>query len=183
MIIFTLAISVLFVEVQGQLFESEVYKEIRQDWAPVLLLFLESEATGSSLWSWGAAIYIDRIRPLVYNPMYLMRTRPIIGIETPFSVVIHLPLQRPVFSPQKYTVITILNWETRNLSIMAIGAAAGILVPHLHKRRKNENLTWIPVFGRYRFSHVNDILKCNNFPTTAAYSLINKTDFELQTKR
>jgi len=40
-------------------------KEIRQDWAPVLLLYLQSEAIVGNLFSWGAAIHIDRIRPLV----------------------------------------------------------------------------------------------------------------------
>ena len=43
-------------------------KEIRQDWAPTLLLFLETEAIVGNLFSWGAAIHIDRIRPLVYHP-------------------------------------------------------------------------------------------------------------------
>ena len=40
-------------------------EEIRQDWAPTLLLFLETEFIVGNLFSWGAAIHIDRIRPLV----------------------------------------------------------------------------------------------------------------------
>ena len=33
------------------------------------------------------------------------------------------------------------------LTGMAVGAATGILVPHLHKHRKNENLILVPVTG------------------------------------
>ena len=43
-------------------------KKIRQDWGELLVLFLETQATVGNLYSWGSAVHIDRIRPLVYHP-------------------------------------------------------------------------------------------------------------------
>ena len=51
-------------------------KDIRQDWAPVLMLYLQAEGIAGTLWSWGASIHIDRIRPLVYNPDVPMSEKP-----------------------------------------------------------------------------------------------------------
>ncbi len=43
-------------------------KETRKDWAPLFLLYLETEAIVGSLYCWGAAMHVDRIRPYVYHP-------------------------------------------------------------------------------------------------------------------
>ena len=41
------------------------------------------------------------------------------------------------------------HFPTDVITGIAVGAATGILVPHLHKRRDHKNLTLIPVTGRY----------------------------------
>jgi membrane-associated phospholipid phosphatase len=153
-------------------------KEIRQDWAPVILLFLEAEFITGSLWSWGAAIHIDRIRPLVYNPDVEYGEKTFIRNKNSFFsghtstsatasfytakvycdyhpelgskklIFYGLALIPPAFTGY-YRYKGMKHFPTDVLTGMAVGAAVGILVPHLHKKRKNENLTWIPVTGRY----------------------------------
>jgi len=153
-------------------------KEIRQDWAPVILLFLQAEFITGSLWSWGAAIHIDRIRPLVYNPdveygekTFMRNKNSFFSGHTSTSatasfytakvycdyhpelgnkkfIFYGLALIPPAFTGY-YRYKGMKHFPTDVLTGMAAGAAVGILVPHLHKKRKNKNLTWIPVTGSY----------------------------------
>jgi membrane-associated phospholipid phosphatase len=153
-------------------------KEIRQDWAPVLLLFLQAEAITGSLFSWGAAMHIDRIRPLVYHPDVEYESKTFYRNKNSFFsghtstsatasfytakvycdyhpelgpkklIFYGLALIPPAFTGY-YRYKGMKHFPTDVLTGLAVGAAVGILVPHLHKKRKNENLTWIPVTGRY----------------------------------
>jgi membrane-associated phospholipid phosphatase len=153
-------------------------KEIRQDWAPVLLLFLQAEAIAGNLFSWGAAIHIDRIRPLVYNPDVAYEDKTFFRNKNSFFsghtstsatasfytakvycdyhpelgnkkfIFYGLAVIPPAFTGY-YRYKGMKHFPTDVLTGMAVGAAVGILVPHLHKKRKNENLTWIPVTGSY----------------------------------
>jgi membrane-associated phospholipid phosphatase len=153
-------------------------KEIRQDWAPVLLLFLQSEAIAGNLWSWGTAMHIDRIRPLVYHPdvPYLDKTfvrnknsfysghtstsatasffvakvycdyHPELGNKK--FIFYGLALIPPAFTGY-YRYKGMKHFPTDVLAGIAVGAATGILVPHIHKHRKNKNLTLVPVAGHF----------------------------------
>jgi len=153
-------------------------KEIRQDWAPVLLLYLQSEAIVGNLFSWGAAIHIDRIRPLVYHPdvsyedktfkrnknsFYSGHTstsatasffvakvycdyHPELGNKKFF--IYGLALIPPVFTGY-FRYKGMKHFPTDVLTGLMVGAATGILVPHLHKHRKHENLTFMPFAGKY----------------------------------
>ncbi len=153
-------------------------KEIRQDWAPVLLLYLQSQAITGSIWSWGAAMHIDRIRPVVYSPdasyeektFYRNRNSFFSGHTSTsatasfFTAKVYcdyhpelgnkkfifygLAVIPPAFTGY-YRYKGMKHFPTDVLAGMAVGAAVGILTPHLHKNRKNKNLTWIPVTGRY----------------------------------
>ncbi|MCK4854738.1 MAG: phosphatase PAP2 family protein [Bacteroidales bacterium] len=152
-------------------------REIRQNWAPVFLLYLETEAIVGNLFSWGAAIHIDRIRPLVYHPdvSYEDKTykrnknsfysghvsssaaasffvakvycdyHPELGNKK--FIFYGLAVIPPVFTGY-FRYKGMKHFPTDTLTGLAVGAATGILVPHLHKR-KNSNLTLIPVTGRY----------------------------------
>jgi membrane-associated phospholipid phosphatase len=152
-------------------------KEIRSDWAPVLLLFLESEAIVGNLFSWGAAIHIDRIRPVAYyeDVDYLERTfyrnknsfysghtsssatasffvakvycdyHPELGAKK--FIFYGLAAIPPVFTGiNRYRGLK--HFPTDVLTGLTVGAATGILVPHLHKK-KNQNLVILPVTGNY----------------------------------
>lgn len=153
-------------------------KETRQDWAPLLLLYLETEAIAGNLWSWGAAMHIDRIRPLVYNPDVSYEDKTFVRNKNSFYsghtstsaaasffvakvycdyhpelgnkkfIFYGLALIPPAFTGF-YRYKGMKHFPTDVLTGMAIGAATGILVPHLHKHRKNKNLTLLPVAGRY----------------------------------
>ena len=153
-------------------------KEIRQDWAPVLLLFLESEAIAGNLWSWGTAMHIDRIRPLVYHPDVSYEDKTFVRNKNSFYsghtstsatasffvakvycdyhpelgnkkfIFYGLALIPPAFTGY-YRYKGMKHFPTDVLAGIAMGAATGILVPHLHKHRKNKNLTLVPVAGHY----------------------------------
>lgn len=152
-------------------------KEIRNDWAPVLLLYLETEAIVGNLFSWGAAIHIDRIRPVAYydDVEYLERTyfrnrnsfysghtsssaaasffvakvycdyHPELGAKK--FIFYGLAAIPPIFTGiNRYRGLK--HFPTDVITGLTVGAATGILVPHLHKK-KNQNLVFIPVTGRY----------------------------------
>ena len=153
-------------------------KEIRQNWAPVILLFLQTEAIAGNLYSWGATIPVDRIRPLVYHPDVSYEDKTFVRNRNSFYsghtstaaaasfftakvycdyhpelgnkkfIFYGLALIPPVFTGY-YRYKGMKHFRTDVLAGMAVGAATGILVPHLHKHRKNTNLTMVPVTGRY----------------------------------
>lgn len=152
-------------------------KEIRQDWAPVILLYLQAEGIAGTIWSWGAAIHIDRIRPLVYHPdvsygdkTFLRNRNSFFSGHTSSSatasfftakvycdyhpelgnkkfIFYGLAIIPPAFTGY-YRYKGMKHFPTDVLAGIAVGAATGILVPHFHKHRDN-NLTLIPVTGQY----------------------------------
>lgn len=153
-------------------------REIRQDWAPVLLMYLQTEAIAGTLYSWGAAIHIDRIRPLVYNPDVSFEDKTFVRNKNSFYsghastsaaasffvakvycdyhpelgnkkfIFYGLALIPPAFTGY-YRYKGMKHFPTDVLTGIAVGAATGILVPHLHKHRKNRNLTLVPVAGSF----------------------------------
>lgn len=153
-------------------------REIRQDWAPVLLLYLETQAMVGNLYSWGAAIHIDRIRPLVYHPDVVYEEKIFIRNKNSFYsghtstsaagsffaakvycdyhpelgnkkfIIYGLAVLPPAFTGF-YRYKGMKHFPTDVLTGLAVGAATGILVPHLHKHRKNKNLTLVPYTGTY----------------------------------
>jgi membrane-associated phospholipid phosphatase len=152
-------------------------KEIRDDWAPTLLLFLETEAIVGNLFSWGAAIHIDRIRPIAYssevryedriykrnkNSFYSGHTsssaaasffvakvycdyHPELGAKK--FIFYGLAVIPPAFTGL-YRYKGMKHFPTDVLTGLTIGAATGILVPHLHKK-KNPNMVLVPVTGSF----------------------------------
>jgi membrane-associated phospholipid phosphatase len=153
-------------------------RDIRQDWAPVILLFLETEAITGNLYSWGGTIHTNRIRPLVYNPDVSYGDKTSVRNRNAFYsghtstsaaasffvakvycdyhpelgnkkfIFYGLALIPPAFTGY-YRYKGMKHFPTDVLAGMAFGAATGILVPHLHQHRKNKNLTLVPVTGRY----------------------------------
>lgn len=152
-------------------------RDIREDWAPVLLLYLETEAVAGNLFSWGAAIHIDRIRPLVYNPDVSYADKTFKRNKNSFYsghtsssaaasffvakvycdyhpelgakkfIFYGLALIPPAFTGY-YRYRGMKHFPTDVLTGLAVGATTGILVPHLH-RKQDKNLTLIPVAGEY----------------------------------
>ncbi|MFC2115787.1 phosphatase PAP2 family protein [Bacteroidota bacterium] len=152
-------------------------KEIRQDWAPIILLYLETEAIVGNLFSWGAAIHIDRIRPIAYHPDVALSDKTFKRNKNSFYsghtsssaaasffvakvycdyhpelgnkkfIFYGLAALPPAFTGY-YRYKGMKHFPTDVLTGLTVGAATGILVPHLHKKR-NKNLSMIPVTGNY----------------------------------
>lgn len=152
-------------------------KEIRSDWAPILLLYLETEAIVGNLFSWGAAIHIDRIRPLVYNPDVSYKDKTFKRNKNSFYsghtsssaaasffvakvycdyhpelgarkfIFYGLAVIPPAFTGY-FRYKGMKHFPTDVLTGLVVGASTGILVPHLHKK-KNKNLALVPFTGSY----------------------------------
>ena len=152
-------------------------QEIRKDWAPLLLLYLETEAIVGNLFSWGAAIHIDRIRPLVYHPdvpyddkTFKRNKNSFYSGHTSSSAAASFFVAKvycdyhPELGNKKFLVYSIAvippvftglfrykgmkHFPTDVLTGLVVGASTGILVPHLHKN-KNSNFAMVPFSGQY----------------------------------
>jgi len=155
-------------------------KRIRQDWADVLLLFLETQAIVGNLYSWGSVVHIDRIRPLVYNPDIPWEEKT--GIRTKnafysghtsmsasasfFTAKVYCDYH-PELGNKKFLIYSLAlvppaltgffrykglkHFPTDVITGLVVGASAGILIPHLHKKMKS-NLVVAPFAG-----HVNGL--------------------------
>ncbi len=153
-------------------------RETRADWAPLLLLFLQTEMVAGNLYSWGAAIHVDRIRPLVYHPGVVYEDKIFIRNKNSFYsghtstsaaasfftakvycdyhpelggkklIFYGMALIPPAFTGY-FRYKGMKHFPTDVLAGIAVGAATGILVPHLHKHRPNKNLTMVPVTGQF----------------------------------
>ena len=161
-------------------------KEIRKDWAPLLLLFFQTAAATGNLYSWGSAVHIDRIRPLVYNPdvpweerTYKRNQNSFYSGHTSssasasfFAAKVYCDYH-PELGNKKYLVYSLAlippiytgffrykgmkHFPTDVLTGLAVGATTGILIPHLHKRTR-AGLTLIPYAG-----YVNGLALSYNF--------------------
>lgn len=153
-----------------------INEEIRQDWADVLLLFLETQAIVGNLYSWGCVAYVDRIRPLVYNADIPWEEKT--GIRTKnafYSGHTSLTASASFFTAKVYCdyhpelgnkkflyysmalvppMVTgffrykgLKHFPTDVITGLVVGASAGILIPHLHKRMKSD-LVVVPFAGQ-----------------------------------
>jgi membrane-associated phospholipid phosphatase len=153
-------------------------KKIRKDWAPLFLLYLETEAIVGSLYSWGAAMHVDRIRPYVYHPEIPMWRKTGGGTQTSFysghvssssaacffvakvfsdyhpelgnkKFILYGAAAIPPIIIGYYRIKAMEHFPTDVITGFIVGTATGILVPHLHKN-KNANLAIVPVAtGRF----------------------------------
>jgi len=152
-------------------------QEIRTDWFDLLVLYLETEAITGNLFSWGAAIHIDRIRPIAYYPnipygdrTYKRNKNSFYSGHTSSSAAASFFMAKvytdyhPELGNKKYLIFTaalippaftgyhrirgLKHFPTDVMMGIAVGAGAGILIPHLHKN-KNNNLAILPFAGEY----------------------------------
>ncbi len=150
-------------------------KKIRQDWGELLLLFLETQAIVGNLYSWGSAIHIDRIRPLVYNPdvpwnektgartknsFYSGHTSS--SASASFFVAKVYNDYHPELGNKKYLIYSLAlippvftglfrykgmkHFPTDTIVGLMVGAGTGILIPQLHKITR-PNLAIVPFGG------------------------------------
>ena len=152
--------------------------EIRKDWMPILLIYLETQAIGAHLYLWGGPMTHNRIRPFVYNPgfdwdmkldggtrnsFFSGHTSWVAGASF-FTAKVYSDYH-PELGNKKYWLFAAAlippvftgysrfraskHFPTDTLAGLAIGAATGILIPHLHKIKKEKNYSVVPFIGDY----------------------------------
>ena len=143
-------------------------KKIRKDWAPLFLLYLETEAIVGNLYSWGGAMLVDRIRPYVYDPEIPWGRKTGAGTQTSFysghtsssaaacffvakvfsdyhpewgnkKYLLYGAAAIPPIIIAYYRIKAMEHFRTDVITGLIVGSTTGILVPHLHKN-KNANL-------------------------------------------
>jgi len=150
--------------------------QIRKDWLPVLLTYLETQAIGAHLYLWGGPMTHNRVRPFVYNPGFDWDMKLEGGARDSFfsghtswtaSASFFCAKVYSDYHPElgnkKYWLFAAAvvppvfvgyfrmraskHFPTDAIAGLAIGAATGILIPHLHKIKKEKNFSVVPFFG------------------------------------
>jgi membrane-associated phospholipid phosphatase len=150
--------------------------QIRKDWLPLSVLYVETHAVNSGLYFLSAGT-VDRIRPFAYNPNVLLNDKMSSGTKISFfsghasTTAVSTFFMAKVYSDyhpelgnKKFwlygsalvppivvgylRIKAMRHFPTDVITGLAFGAAVGILVPHLHKtKKKNSNYSFIPFMG------------------------------------
>lgn len=154
--------------------------EIRQDWLDLLVLYLETQAINTTVYAYGGPMLTNRIRPFVYYDEIPLEDKTGSGTTDSFfsghtsttaaasffAAKVYSDYH-PELGNKKYFIFAaalippaivgynryraLKHFPTDVMTGTVIGAATGILVPHLHKivKRKHENLSVMPYTGKY----------------------------------
>jgi membrane-associated phospholipid phosphatase len=155
-------------------------KDIRHDWVDLLVLYLETQAINSTLYAYGGPMLTKRIRPFVYydevpydektgtgtTDSFFSGHTSTTAAASFFMAKVYSDYH-PELGNKKFLIFgaalippaivgyyryrALKHFPTDVMTGTLIGAATGILVPHLHKivKRKNENLSILPYAGKY----------------------------------
>jgi membrane-associated phospholipid phosphatase len=151
-------------------------RSIRKDWLDLLVLYGETHAINTSVYIVTAGL-IDRLRPYVYNEDVPLDDKKGHGTKISFfsghvSTAATAPFfmakvysdYHPEIGNKKYWLYgaalippvlvgyyryrAMKHYPTDIITGLAIGAAAGILIPELHKNKKGKSgLSFIPMVG------------------------------------
>jgi len=154
--------------------------EIRSRWYDVLLLYLQAQSINYTVYAFGGPVFTSRVRPLVYyeetsldyklsndgttDSFFSGHSSMVAGAS--FFMAKVLDDYHPELGGKKWLIYAAalippvfvgyhryrgkMHFPTDIVLGTAIGAAAGVLVPHLHKKsRKNKDLSIVPFTGSY----------------------------------
>lgn len=152
-------------------------KKVREEWVDILLMYFELQAYNSTFYI-GTAMSVNRTRPIAYNSDALMVDRTEKGTRnsffsghvstaacgTFFAAKVYNDLH-PELGNKKYLVYgaaaippavvgyyrlrAMKHFPSDILIGYSVGAAAGILIPELHKNKKKETgLAFTPIAGQ-----------------------------------
>ena len=155
-------------------------KDIRNDWLDITILYFETQAINYNLYVWAGPVFTKRVRPLVYYDETSMDYRLGKGTTdawfsghvsmsagATFFMAKVLSDYHPEWGGKRawlyvaalippavvgyYRYRGMMHFPTDLMTGMAIGAAVGILIPHLQKitRKKNKDLSIVPFTGGY----------------------------------
>jgi hypothetical protein len=150
--------------------------KIRKEWAHLIFIYLEAQATSNMIYSWGPPQLTKRIRPLVYYEDVTMEEK--LGSGTTdafFSGHVATTATASFFMAKVYTdfhpelarkkwliygaalipptFVAIMRYKalkhfpTDLMVGMAVGACIGILIPELHKVKSERKLSLMPIAG------------------------------------
>ncbi len=152
-------------------------RQIRKDWIDFLILYGQAHSVSGLSYVVTTAVY-DRNRPYVYSSEIPIDDKMGTGTRnsffsghtstaavSTFFMAKVLSDYHPELGPRKYLLFAaalvppaivgyyrykaMKHYPTDVFMGLAVGAAAGILVPHLHKaRKKSSNLSIVPVGGK-----------------------------------
>ncbi len=151
-------------------------EKIRHDWPDLLLLYLEAHAINANLYTWGGPRFTNRIRPYIYNPdvpigkktgggttdSFFSGHTSTTATSSFFTAKVFCDYH-PEFSDGKKLLVYAAalvppaitgifryqagkHFPTDIITGTAVGALCGILIPELHriKRNKNSKIGFVP---------------------------------------
>ena len=155
-------------------------RKIRQDWYDIILLYLETQAVAQNAYLLGGPLFTKRIRPFVYYDELPLEAKTDHGTTDSwfsghtsttstafFFMAKVLSDYHPELGGKKwllygaalippaivgiYRVKALKHFPTDVIIGTAVGAAVGILIPHLHKvtKKMNKDLSIVPFAGGY----------------------------------
>ncbi|MCW3806138.1 phosphatase PAP2 family protein [Marinilabiliaceae bacterium D04] len=163
-------------------------KKVRDEWMDILLMYLELQAYNSTLYI-STAMSVNRTRPVAYSPEAALASRTEKGTRnsffsghvstaacgTFFAAKVYSDLH-PEIGNKKYFLYgaaaippalvgyyrlrAMKHFPSDILLGFGVGAAAGILLPELHKSRKKETgLAFMPIAGQFMGVHLKYTFK------------------------
>lgn len=155
-------------------------KRIRKDWYDIILLYLETQAVAQNAYLLAGPLFTERIRPFGYYQELPIEAKTGNGTTdswfsghtsttaaASFFMAKVMSDYHPELGGRKWFLFgaalvpplfvgiyrgkALKHFPTDVLMATAVGAAIGVLVPHLHKvaMKKNKNLTIVPFTGGY----------------------------------
>lgn len=154
-------------------------KKIRKDWNDIILLYVETLFIGSNMYVYTGPMITERIRPFVYyseipeeEKLENGATDSFFSGHTTLTATASFFLAKvitdyhPELGAKKWLLYAaalipptfvgyqrykgLKHFPTDIVVGTAVGAAVGILIPHLHKiNKKNKNISLVPYAGEY----------------------------------
>jgi len=154
-------------------------KKIRKDWYDIVLLYLETQFIGSNMYVYTGPMITERIRPFVYyseipeeEKLGNGTTDSFFSGHTTWTATASFFMAKvisdyhPELGAKKWLLYAaalipptfvgyhrykgLKHFPTDIAVGTVVGAAVGILIPHLHKiNRRNKNISLVPYAGEY----------------------------------
>ena len=153
-------------------------KKVRHEWLDLLFIYLETQALTNTLYSWGPTQWTRRIRPLVYYKEVSIEEKTGSGTTDSFYsghvsntatasffmakvycdfhpelgkkkwILYGAAIIPPAFvGIMRYKALK--HFPTDIFVGTLIGAGLGILIPKLHKIKKQKNISFLPMVGNF----------------------------------
>ena len=153
-------------------------KKIRKDWYDIILLYVETQFTGSNMYVYAGQMVTERIRTFVYYSEIPIEYKTVNGTTdsffsghtswtatASFFMAKVISDYHPELGAKKWFLFAaaliqptfvgyhryrgLKHFPTDIAVGTIVGATAGILIPHFHKINKKNNISIVPYAGEY----------------------------------